>query len=1033
MSEPKLISPLLDNFIMGDPISDRHGIRCCPAMPKDSDDKYIVKIISIPASKTKLDALLLSGAYPDESSCLAYFEELTGDLVKEINVLQKLSTQEGFVACEGYQVVPMEDGTGFDIYLLTKYRRSLERQALKTPATHLDALNLALDICSALTACRRSGYLYCDLKPGNIYITDNKEYRIGDLGFVSLSSLRYASLPEKYLNPYTAPEITDAFSALNTSMDIYALGAILYQLYSGGSLPVAVDGIIPVPQYADDEIQSIIMKAVDPDPANRWEDPAQMGQAFVSYMQRNGASNEPIVPPVIPEPDPVPDEITESETEESIDDILAGIDLDTEDAPEGAPAEENTEDRISEVITEDSQEDTAEDSDPVEIPLDAAPMPVSPAEPDATEPQPVSGDEFTDDIPSVTPDISEPKDTVYAEDENGNLSFIPSAEEVMPPSSTEPGDISEISDLNSTEKSDGSTPEDTLSKGDSQEDTATEEDGSDTNDEEILLSSVLEDIGSSNDDEQDQDEAEPEEDNVIVYDEETPRKPKKQGAKFVLLALLLILLLGAAFLAYRFYYLQKIDDLELYGTKDQLTVSVKTDIDNALLTVICENTDDGKSVEVPVVNGQAFFSGLLAEKDYKIRVKITGFHQLVGETTADYSSPDESAISEFTALTGDKNGTAVLNFQLDGPDATNWTVTYSAKGEEEKSVQFSGHTVTLSDLTVGAEYTVQLSPDIDLYLTGIQEVKFVASNVIQAEALYITSLKDGQLTAVWEVPENEIVEGWKVRCYNGTDYDKTITTNQATATFSDLDHTDGFTVEVSAIGQSITQTAQVGENAITLSEINADTSTTGMITLSWESTTVPEGGWIIEYLVEGMDLPLTAEAENNAFTLISALPGRDYQFTILAADSTPVVHAPITCTTEDAKNFQREYSGYTVTRNNFSFGMCRTPNDANWDYKDVPYSAYTRVFKPGQRASFVIFLNRKYGTSSEMIHTTFAFYNSDGKLIDICTSSRTWTDMWYKSYCEMDIPRLPLDAGSYNIRIYFNGEYVTNQSFSISE
>ena len=68
MSEPKLISPMLDNFEIGGPISDHDGVRCCPAMRKNSDEKYIVKIISVPASQTKLDALLLTGAYPDKEA-----------------------------------------------------------------------------------------------------------------------------------------------------------------------------------------------------------------------------------------------------------------------------------------------------------------------------------------------------------------------------------------------------------------------------------------------------------------------------------------------------------------------------------------------------------------------------------------------------------------------------------------------------------------------------------------------------------------------------------------------------------------------------------------------------------------------------------------------------------------------------------------------------------------------------------------------------------------------------------------------------
>ena len=76
MSEIKLVSPLLDGFTIGDPISDHHGIRCCPAMKENSDDKYIVKIISIPASQKQLDALLLTGAYRDTAAASDYFKSL---------------------------------------------------------------------------------------------------------------------------------------------------------------------------------------------------------------------------------------------------------------------------------------------------------------------------------------------------------------------------------------------------------------------------------------------------------------------------------------------------------------------------------------------------------------------------------------------------------------------------------------------------------------------------------------------------------------------------------------------------------------------------------------------------------------------------------------------------------------------------------------------------------------------------------------------------------------------------------------------
>ena len=234
MSQPKLISPLLDNFLMGEPFSKHHGVQCCPAMKKDTDEKYIVKIISVPASQVQLDALLLTGAYPDKESAAVYFKEIADGVVAESQTLQKLSQLEGFIPFDDCQVVEMEDGTGYDVYLLASYKKTLEHVFRKSNMTHLAALNLGLDMCAALAVCRRSGYLYVDLKPDNIFVYGDKEFRIGDLGFMSLDALRYTSLPDKYRSAYTAPELAAPFAPLNTTIDIYSVGLILYQVFNNG-------------------------------------------------------------------------------------------------------------------------------------------------------------------------------------------------------------------------------------------------------------------------------------------------------------------------------------------------------------------------------------------------------------------------------------------------------------------------------------------------------------------------------------------------------------------------------------------------------------------------------------------------------------------------------------------------------------------------------------------------------------------------------------------------------------------------------
>ena len=61
----------------------------------------------------------------------------------------------------------------------------------------------------ALTACRRVGYLYADLKPQNVTVSEDGTYHISDLGLFALDSLAYASLPDRYRSAYTPPEIQE--------------------------------------------------------------------------------------------------------------------------------------------------------------------------------------------------------------------------------------------------------------------------------------------------------------------------------------------------------------------------------------------------------------------------------------------------------------------------------------------------------------------------------------------------------------------------------------------------------------------------------------------------------------------------------------------------------------------------------------------------------------------------------------------------------------------------------------------------------
>ena len=303
MSAPRKISPIMDGFTLGQLLSRSSTATCYQATQNHTGQRYVVKIISLPASTQQLDALLMSGTFAGPSEVNAHFKEQARDVLRNVQVLRHLATVGGFVDYDCVQVVPSADGKGYEVYLLSPLRQTLPQQLQREDLTQGDVVNLALDLCAALTVCRRSGYCCVNLKPGNVF-HHGKHYHIGDLGFLPLYEMGRIPLPEQYRSSYSPPELMDGTRPINDTADVYALGLILYQAYNGGILPGndAVFGrLLLPPKYADYEMAEIILRACAPDPSIRWQGPEQMGLALMRYTQRNGMRNEPVVPPILRE------------------------------------------------------------------------------------------------------------------------------------------------------------------------------------------------------------------------------------------------------------------------------------------------------------------------------------------------------------------------------------------------------------------------------------------------------------------------------------------------------------------------------------------------------------------------------------------------------------------------------------------------------------------------------------------------------------------------------------------------------------
>lgn len=298
MTAPRPVSPILDGFVLGETFSHHGASLCCHAREISSGDHFVVKILSMPESDTQMDALLMAGAFTDRNAANVYFKEQARIVLNETKTLQHMAALSGFLDFDSIQVVPAEQENGYQVYLLSPMRTSFQQVLERADVTQLEIINMALDICVALSSCRHAGFYYADLKPSNVYCV-GQHYRIGDLGFLPMSAIGQTPLPERFQSAYTPPELRSGGQLLNNTADVYALGLMLYQAYNGGILPSKDDivgKLYAPPKYADYEMAEIILRACAPDPHIRWSDPEQIRLALSHYLHRNGVRNTLVAP-----------------------------------------------------------------------------------------------------------------------------------------------------------------------------------------------------------------------------------------------------------------------------------------------------------------------------------------------------------------------------------------------------------------------------------------------------------------------------------------------------------------------------------------------------------------------------------------------------------------------------------------------------------------------------------------------------------------------------------------------------------------
>lgn len=174
---------------------------------------------------------------------------------------------------EGMPFISMEYVDGEDL-------ASLLRRIGRVPSDK--AIETARKLCAGLAAAHERGVIHRDLKPQNIMINKRGEVVVMDFGLAAVADQLSGSEARDGTPAYMAPEQLKG-SRASAGSDIYALGLVLYELFTGKkpyeaqSAQQLIDlqesaqltSMTSIAADIDPAVERAIRRCLDPDPAKR--------------------------------------------------------------------------------------------------------------------------------------------------------------------------------------------------------------------------------------------------------------------------------------------------------------------------------------------------------------------------------------------------------------------------------------------------------------------------------------------------------------------------------------------------------------------------------------------------------------------------------------------------------------------------------------------------------------------------------------------------------------------------------------------
>ena len=179
-------------------------------------------------------------------------------------------------------------------------------------------------MCAALMECEKRGVLHRDIKPQNIFVSDNGTYKLGDFGIAkAVEKTTRGTQTGTY--KYMAPEVYHN-EPYGPRADIYSLGLVLYWLLNERHEPFVpinnrpptsseeetarmrrlskamAQEELPAPKHGDELLKQVVCKACAYDPNDRYQSAAE----FRDCPHRRERRSQKRGPEAAVQSDPIP-------------------------------------------------------------------------------------------------------------------------------------------------------------------------------------------------------------------------------------------------------------------------------------------------------------------------------------------------------------------------------------------------------------------------------------------------------------------------------------------------------------------------------------------------------------------------------------------------------------------------------------------------------------------------------------------------------------------------------------------------------